>query len=144
MLRRSALTVGTIPRPLPTPTAVSQRYWDAAGEHRLVAPRCQRCRSLFLYPRSVCPSCLHDQFDWEDLTGRGRVYSCTVVRQPAHPAFADEVPYVFAIVELEEGPRLATNVIGCPPEEVRPDQPVEVVFDDAGEVTLPKFRPVAG
>ncbi|MDP1818862.1 MAG: Zn-ribbon domain-containing OB-fold protein [Acidimicrobiales bacterium] len=134
----------TVAKPMPQPTAVSQPYWDAAGEHRLVAPRCRSCRTLFLYPRATCPACLSTDLDWEQLSGRGRVYTFTVVRQAAHPAFTEDVPYVLAIVELDEGPRLLTNVIGCDPAEVRCDQPVEVVFDDTGEVTVPKFQPVAG
>ena len=133
----------TVAKPMPRPTAVSQAYWDAAREHRLVAPRCCACATLFLYPRSTCPACLSTEHDWVQLSGRGRVYTFTVVRQAAHPAFADDVPYVFAIVELDEGPRLVTNVIGCDPDDVRCDQPVEVVFDDDGEVTVPKFRPVS-
>jgi uncharacterized OB-fold protein len=133
-----------VARPMPHPTPVSQPYWDAAREHRLAAPRCRACGTLFLYPRATCPACLSAELDWEQLSGRGRVYTFTVVRQAAHPAFADDVPYVLAIVELDEGPRLLTNVVGCDPGEVRCDQPVEVVFDDAGEVTVPKVRPVAG
>lgn len=134
----------TVDKPMPRPTAVSQPYWDAARDHRLVAPRCRACGTLFLYPRATCPSCLGADLDWEQLSGRGRVYTFTVVRQAAHPAFTDEVPYVLAIVELDEGPRLLTNVVGCDPEAVRCDQRVEVDFDDAGAVTVPKFRPAAG
>lgn len=130
-------------KPLPLPTPQTQPFWDAAREHRLVAPRCADCGTTFLYPAPTCPTCLGESFGWEQLSGRGVVYSCTVVRQALHPAFRAEVPYVFAIIELEEGMRMASNVIECDPEEVHPDQPVEVVFEEASEtITLPKFRPV--
>lgn len=139
------MTAGTdIPKPLPPDDLVSAPFWDAVRDHRLVAPRCRACELVFLYPRVACPRCLGREFDWPELSGRGRVYTCTVVRQAAHPAFQAEVPYVFAIIELDEGPRLASNVVGCPPEDVVPDQAVEVVFDEIGEGNVvPRFRPVA-
>lgn len=128
-------------RPMPAPTPASAPYWDAVRAHRLVAPRCRACGTLFFYPRARCPACLHDKLDWDALSGRGRVYSCTVVRQAAHPAFADDVPYVFAIVELEEGVRMPTNIIDCDPTSVAPDDEVEVTFVDVDdELTLPMFR----
>ena len=131
-------------KPFPPDDPVTAPFWEAARQRRLVAPRCRACGLVFLYPRVTCPGCLGREFDWLDLSGRGRVYSCTVVRQAAHPAFAAEVPYVFAVVQLDEGPRMATNVVGCPPEDVAPDQPVEVVFDEIGEGNVvPRFRPVA-
>jgi uncharacterized OB-fold protein len=109
-----------------------------------MVPRCRRCERLFFFPRARCPACLHDGLDWTELSGRGRVYSCTVVRQAAHPAFASEVPYVFAVVELDEGVRMPTNIVGCNPESVAPDDVVEVAFVDMDDqLTLPMFRPVA-
>lgn len=130
-------------RPAPAPTPASAPYWEGLREHRLVAPRCRRCGTLFFYPRARCPACLSDGLDWEPLSGRGRIYSSTVVRQALHPAFVEEVPYVFAVVELDEGIRMPTNIVECDPEAVGPGDPVEVVFtavDD--ELTLPLFRPV--
>jgi uncharacterized OB-fold protein len=128
-------------RPAPEPTPASLPYWEGVREHRLVAPRCRDCGALFFYPRARCPHCFHDAFDWEELSGRGRVYSCTVVRQPAHPAFVDAVPYVFAVVELDEGIRMPTNIVGCDPESVAPDAAVELDFlDDGADLTLPVFR----
>lgn len=138
------MTVADIPKPLPPDDQVSAPFWDAAREGRLVAPRCRRCDLVFLYPRVTCPRCLGREFDWPELSGRGRVYTCTVVRQAAHPAFQAEVPYVFAIIELDEGPRLASNVVDCPPEDVAPDQAVQVVFDEIGDGNVvPRFRLVA-
>ncbi|MBI2867008.1 MAG: Zn-ribbon domain-containing OB-fold protein [Chloroflexi bacterium] len=129
-------------KPLPKPTPLSEPYWRAAREHRLVAPRCRDCGQLF-YPGRLCPRCLGDSFEWPTLSGRGIVYSYTVIRQAAHPAFQPEVPYVFAIIELEEGLRIASNVVGCRPEDVRIGMEVEVVFEGiTPDVTLPGFRPV--
>ncbi len=129
-------------KPLPRPTAVSQEFWNAARGHELRLQRCRGCGQYIFYPRVFCPACLSDSLDWVTVSGRGRVYSFTVVRRAMHPGFRPDVPYVLAIVELEEGPRLTTNVVGCAPSDVRVEMPVEVVFDDVTpEVTLVKFRP---
>lgn len=133
----------TIAKPFPPEDPVTAPFWAAVRERRLVAPACRSCGLVFLYPRVTCPRCLGREFDWTELSGRGHVYSCTVIRQAMDPAFVDDVPYVFAIVQLDEGPRMASNVVGCPPESVTPDQAVEVVFDDIGEGNVvPRFRPV--
>lgn len=133
-----------IAKPLPPDDPVTAPFWAAARERRLVAPKCRSCGLVFLYPRVTCPGCFAREFDWQELSGRGRVYSCTIVRQAAHPAFTADVPYVFAVIQLDEGPRMASNVVGCPPDAVEPDQPVEVVFDEIGEGNVvPRFRPVA-
>ena len=133
--------VADLSKPAPPDDPVTAPFWAAVRQRRLVAPKCQACKLVFLYPRVTCPRCLAREFQWLDLSGRGRVYSCTVVRQAAHPAFVVDVPYVFAVIELDEGPRLASNVVGCPPEEVAPDQPVEVLFEDRGDHVVPLFRP---
>ena len=128
-------------RPRPEPSPASAPYWEGLRRGRLLAPRCQRCQHLFFYPRARCPRCFGAELGWEELSGRGRVYSCTVVRQPAHPAFVDDVPYVFAVVELDEGVRMPTNVVGCDPEDVTPDARVVVELDVVeDELTLPLFR----
>jgi hypothetical protein len=94
------------------------------------------------YPRAVCPSCLSSATEWVRARGRGTVYSFTVTHQSQAPGFRGELPYVLAIVELDEGPRLMTNIVGCAPDAVRIGLPVEVVFEDVTpEVTLAKFRP---
>lgn len=129
-------------KPLPRPTAVSQEFWAAARRHELRLQRCRSCGAHIFYPRAFCPACLSDSLEWTSVSGRGKVYSFTVVRRAMHPAFRPDVPYVLAIVELEEGPRLTTNIVGCDPSDVRVDMPVDVVFDDVTpEVTLVKFQP---
>ena len=127
--------------PLPKPDRDSAVYWDAARRHELVLQRCNSCHRFRFYPRSVCPHCLSDEFEWQTASGRGHIYSFTVIHRSPSPAFRDRVPYVLALVELEEGVRMMTNIVGCDPEAVAIGEAVEVTFDDVtDEVTLPKFR----
>ncbi|MDO8613979.1 MAG: Zn-ribbon domain-containing OB-fold protein [Dehalococcoidia bacterium] len=133
-----------IPRPLPRPSPFSRPFWEAARRHELMIQRCSSCQSHIFYPRYNCPHCGSRDLEWVKASGRAKVYTYTVARRPTHPAFADRVPYVIAIVELEEGPRLTTNIVDCDPESVRIDMPVEVGFEDVDEeISLPMFRPAS-
>jgi uncharacterized OB-fold protein len=133
-------------KPLPTPTAVSQPFWDAAKKHKLTYQRCTLCGTRVFYPRDICPgpNCFGIQtLEWVESTGKGWVYSFTISYQPQHPGFADDVPYVLAIIELDEGWRMNSNVINIEPKEVKIGMRVEVVFDDVTpDFTLPKFQPL--
>jgi uncharacterized OB-fold protein len=131
-------------RPLPVPDGDTKPYWDAAREHRLVIQRCQACQQAIFYPRSLCPHCMSDQIAWLDASGKGTIYSYTVVhRAPAQ--FAEDVPYVVALIDLAEGVRLMSNVVDCAPSDVRIGAPVEVTFDNVTpEISLPKFRLTSG
>ena len=136
---------GSPGRPLPRPSPVSQPFWEGTKARELRLHRCRDCGRHIFYPRSLCPFCLSESLDWTLAGGRGKVYSYTVVRRAAHPAFRDDVPYVLAIVELEEGPRLTTNIVNCGLEDVRVDMPVTATYDDiTPEVTLLKFEPLLG
>lgn len=139
-------TQPTYPKPLPTPTHLSRPFWEAAKEHRLVFQRCRVCGARVFYPRDICPGpeCFGvGTLDWVQSSGRGWIYSYTISRQPAHPGFVPEVPYVFAIVELEEGVRMNTNIVETGHDELRVGLPVEVVWDDVTpEFSIPKFRVV--
>jgi uncharacterized OB-fold protein len=127
-------------RPLPVPDGDTKPYWDAAKEHRLVIQRCQDCQQAIFYPRSICPHCMSDRLAWIEASGKGTIYSYTVVHR-APLAFADSAPYVVALIDLAEGVRMMTNVVGAPPADVGIGAAVEVVFDDVTpEITLPKFR----
>ena len=131
-----------VEKPLPEPSDVSRPYWEGLAEGELRLQRCAQCRRYVFYPRSFCPHCLSERLDWMRASGRGKVYSYTIVRRAMNPAFAAEVPYVFAIVELEEGPRVTTNIVNCPPEEVRVDMPVKAAYDRVtAEISLLKFEP---
>jgi uncharacterized OB-fold protein len=132
-------------KPLPQPSEVSRPFWTGTQEHELRVQRCRDCGKHIFYPRPICPFCLSEHLQWVTATGKGKVYSYTVVRRAMHPAFQDDIPYVLGIVELDEGPRLTTNIVGVPPEEVRVDMPVQAAYDDVTpEITLLKFEPLLG
>jgi len=131
-------------KPLPNPLnpETSRPFWEATRRHELVMPRCRPCDRLFFYPREVCPVCLGADIDWVTVSGRGRVHSFTVIHQPANPTFREDVPYIYAAIQLDEGPRMIANLIDCPPDAARIDLPVVAVYEDVTpEVTLVKFRP---
>ena len=136
------MTTTAYNKPLPVPSPVSREFWAAARRHEFVLQRCRSCQQYIHYPRAACPHCLSQDLGWAPASGRGTVYSYTVARRPTASVFADVTPYVIAIVELEEGVRMTTNIVGCPPEEVRIGMPVEAVFDDVtDDVSLIRFRP---
>jgi uncharacterized OB-fold protein len=123
------------PRPAPTPDADSAPYWAAAHEGRLVVQRCTTCGHTQLYPRDRCLVC-RGPVEWVEASGRGTVYSFTVIRQNYSRPFRDWIPYVVALVDLEEGPRVMTNIVECEPDAVRIGMAVrarfEPVSDEAG------------
>lgn len=130
----------TVELPLPRPSIETQPFWDAVQERRLVMPKCERCGQVTFPPTVACRACGGDAFTWTELSGRGTVYSFVVYHRVYHPAFKDKVPYVVAVVELEEGPRLISNVVGMPIDEVRCDLPVTVVYEEVRDgYLIPKF-----
>ena len=133
------------PKPLPTPQPESEFYWQKCREHGLWLRRCSACAQAYFYPRDICPGCFSRKTEWVQSSGRGSLYAFAVVHRPPTPAFRDEVPYVAAIVELAEGPRMATNLVEVEPDpaQLHIGMPVEVVFQDVDEsISLPMFRPV--
>jgi uncharacterized protein len=134
-----------IPKPLPEITAVTRPFWEAAAGGKLIMQRCGECGSWVWCPRPACVECGGEKLDWTQLSGRGAVFAFTVVREVVGRAlrgFAGDIPYVAAWIDLEEGPRICSNIVGCPVEKVTIGMPVEIVFEQAGEgIFLPKFRP---
>ena len=129
-------------KPLPAPSPVTQPFWDGLREGELRIQRCRDCAKHVFYPRTACHYCLSDRLEWVKASGRGTLYSFTIVRRAMNPAFQADVPYVFAIVELEEGPRVTTNIVNCPLEALRVDMPVMAVYDRVTpEAALLKFEP---
>jgi hypothetical protein len=128
-------------KPLPTLTDENRPFWEAARAGRLSLQRCDSC-AHFRYPISpFCPRCLSADFAWTPVSGRGSVFSYIVFHKAYHPGFKVELPYNVALVQLEEGPRMYSNIVGTPNDQVRVGDAVEVVFDRAtDEVTIPKFR----
>jgi uncharacterized OB-fold protein len=130
-------------KPLPTPSAESQPYWDGLREGKLLMQHCDSCQRLQFYPRTGCRHCGGTDLSWQEMSGRGHVYSFTVIHRAPFAAFADDVPYVYAIVELEEGPRLVTTIETDDLDSVRIDLPVLAHYDAVSDaVTLLRFVPL--
>ena len=127
--------------PLPVPSEDNQPFWDALNAGELRIERCARCGSLRHPPRPMCPHCHSFDAEWVRMSGRGTVYSYVVTHQPIHPAFAERVPFATVQVELEEGPRLTSNLVDVPPGEITIGMPVEFAPTRATDaITLPLFR----
>jgi uncharacterized OB-fold protein len=134
----------TLPAPAPVVLPEVKQFWDATAEGRLMLPRCADCGTVIWYPRPYCPADASLNITWFEASGRGTIYSFTVNRRGTAdlPAYRDAGTYVLAYVELEEGPRMMTNIVDCDPESVKIGQQVRVVFHDTGQGTaLPRFRP---
>jgi uncharacterized OB-fold protein len=120
---------------------VTRPFWDALRAHRVDIQRCRECAAFCFYPRAACPRCWRRTLDWVTVPGTGHVHTFTVARAPTAPHFEDEVPQLIAIVELDEGPRLTTTLVGMRPEEVRVGLRVEPVFEDVPgrDITLLRY-----
>jgi hypothetical protein len=131
-------------RPIPPTSELTQPYWDAARRGQLVVQRCEACEHRPFPPRATCPSCGSSSLSWSAVSGRATVYSYTVAHRPPHPAFAAQLPLVVAIVELEEGPRMFTNIVGCDPADVEVGMAVEATSEpiDDTDMVLPVFTPI--
>lgn len=129
-------------KPLPVITENSRPFWDAARRHELSLQRCNSCGKYWYPSGPVCPFCWSRDYEWAKLSGRGKVSSWVVFHQRYLESFSEDIPYNVAQVELEEGPRITTNLVGVKNEDITMDMLVHVVFDDVTpDVTLPKFRP---
>jgi uncharacterized protein len=129
---------------LPTPEGDTQPFWDAAAEQRLLLRRCDDCDTTHFYPRPFCPRCWSGNVSWVQASGRATLYTWSVVHSNDLPPFGDRVPYVAAVVDLEEGPRMMTNVVDCDAADLRIGMDLEVTFSQrTDDVTLPLFRPLA-
>lgn len=126
--------------PRPVPDALSLPFYEAARRGELRFQRCTDCRRFRHYPRPACPHCLSRQYAWERASGRGTVYTWTVVRGPTLPAFEAKLPYNVVDVLLEEGVHFVSELLDCPPEELRAGLPVVATFVPLdNEITLVKF-----
>jgi len=135
---------GSYSKPLPTPQPESDYYWQSARHGKLVLQKCSDCSEAQFYPRVFCTHCGSRAVEWVSASGRGTLFTFAIVHAPPHPGFAGDVPYVTAIVALEEGPMLPSNIVGVEPEpqNLNIGMPLEVVFDAVtDEITLPRFRP---
>jgi len=127
-------------KPVPHPSPESLPFWEGAKAKKLMLPQCRICGQFWFPPSQRCRYCLSAEFDWREAAGLGRIYSFVVYHRVYHPAFENEAPYVVAIIALDEGPRLLSNIVGTAWDQVRCDMRVQVVFEDAESgATLPKF-----
>lgn len=131
----------SVDKPLPQPDELSRPFFDGARQHRLMIQRCRDCKTYQLPGRLICDECLSESLEWVEASGRATVFSFVIMHQRYHPAFARDVPYNVAMVELEEGPRLITSIAGASNEEIAVGMPVSATFERVTEdITLPKFR----
>lgn len=129
-------------KPLPAISTLNGPYWDGLKQRELKMPSCNDCGKLWYPPAPFCPECWSRNFTWRQLGGRGTVNSWVVFHQAYFSSYKDDVPYNVAEVELEEGPRLLTNLVGVANADIVIGMSVEIVYDDVtDEVTLAKFRP---
>jgi hypothetical protein len=131
-------------RPLPQPiTPEAKPYWDGLKEHKLMLPKCEKCGPFF-YPRIFCPKCHSRNLTWIQASGKGKLYSFEIVYQNFNPAYKIKLPYVLAMIELAEGPRMMSNLINIEPDPkvLKCDMPVEVIFEKlTDDITIPLFQP---
>jgi uncharacterized OB-fold protein len=129
---------------LPTIDLETQPFWDGLKEGKFLLRHCNACGKDHYYPRPFCPSCWSDDVSWKEASGRGKLYTYSVVHVNDLPPFNERVPYVAAIVQLDEGPRLMTNIEGVPFDELQADMAVVVEYKPiSDDVTIPVFRPAS-
>lgn len=127
---------------LPIMDAESEPFWAGTRERTFLIRHCTACDRNHFYPRHYCPHCWSERCEWQPASGNGRIYSYTVIHYNDVPPFKDMRPYIVALIELEEGVRVTSNVVECTPEVVHIGMPVEVVYERiTDEITLPQFRP---
>lgn len=132
-------------RPRPDNRGAGRHYWASGEAGRLSLPKCEDCGKAHWYPRLYCPHCGSDKLEWIACSGKGVIHTFTVVRQSGHKYFKTKIPYVLAMVALDEGPLLMTNIIDCDVNAAAIDAPVTVVFEDLGDgVNVPLFKLAGG
>ncbi|MDA0339741.1 MAG: Zn-ribbon domain-containing OB-fold protein [Proteobacteria bacterium] len=126
---------------LPRPTPETQAYWDAAKEHRLLIQQCGDCSTHQFYPRPHCTHCGSGNMNWVEADGRATIVSFSVINRPVSKVYADPNSSILALVRLQEGPLMMTNIIDCDPADLAIGDAVTVVFEDwTDEISMPKFK----
>jgi uncharacterized OB-fold protein len=127
---------------LPAPDLESVPFWDAAKDGRLLIKHCNACGENHYYPRPFCPKCWSDDVEWLEASGRATLYTWSVVHVNELPPFGERVPYVAAVVDLDEGPRMMTNVVDCEFDDLEVGMALDAVFHPTSdEWTIVQFRP---
>lgn len=128
-------------KPLPKPTSDDKFFWDGCKEHRLVFQKCRDCGLVRWPPNLVCPNCYSGAVEMITASGQGRLYTYAVYHRAYHPGFAGDLPYITAVIELEEGPHFLSNITQTSLDALKCDAKVEVIWEDINpEISLPKFR----
>ena len=131
-------------KPLPVTQPWSKKFWEGAKDGRLLIQKCNQCGSNIFYPRNACPECWSKDLGWIESSGRGKIYTYTVTIAGVEKKFAADLPYVLAYINLDEGIRMMTRIVGCDPDQVNIGMDVEVVFEELNEeFSLPYFKPVS-
>lgn len=129
-------------KPLPVSTEWSRPFWEGARQHKLLLKKCARCGHIDHPPYLFCTECMAEEHEWIEASGKGTLYSYAVNTFGVPFPFWDDMPYVLAIIDLDEGPRVISNIVECDLERLENQMKLEVVFDDVSpEVTLPKWKP---
>jgi uncharacterized OB-fold protein len=129
-------------KPLPKPTKWSQPFWEGAKEHKLMLKKCVSCGQIDHPPYIYCTSCSSEESEWIEASGKGTLYAYAVNTFGVPFPFMEDLPYVVAMIDLAEGPRMISNVVECDTQNLRNGMKLEVIFEDASpEITLPKWRP---
>lgn len=129
-------------KPLPLPTPVTQPFWDGLNRGEVRIQRCAACEEWVFYPRSHCPHCLSERLEWHAVSGAATLHTYTIARQPTAPHFADEVPQLIAVVDLDEGVRMTTTLVNVAEDDIRVGMRLTPVFDRvADDVTLLRYQP---
>ena len=127
----------------PRPTPETEAFWEGCRKHKLLLQRCVDCSEFQFYPRIACTTCSGDNLEWVKASGRGTILTFTIVRRPVSEAYAVDVPYVVALIRLDEGPTMMSNVVQCDPEALQIGDPVRVLFENWSEdISIPQFCPL--
>ncbi|MEO7019033.1 MAG: Zn-ribbon domain-containing OB-fold protein [Ktedonobacteraceae bacterium] len=129
-------------KPIPIPDEAFKLFFEGAREHKLMIQRCSACGTATWPVKSRCPTCLSGDLAWVQASGKGTLYTFALMHQVFHPGFASEVPYNIAEVDLAEGVRMLSSIVGCSNADLRIGMPLDVTFEDiTDEISLPKFKP---
>lgn len=134
-----------VKRPLPNPDEFDTKaFWAATRDKKLTYQQCKHCNTIVFYPRRQCTGCTAGDLEWKTASGKGTVYTFSVVRQSYHPFFRHHIPYAVAWIDLDEGPRILSNIVGVddPLEDIRIGMPVEVEWEEHEMLNIPLFKPV--
>ncbi len=130
-------------KPLPRPDADTEPFWQGCRQHLLRFQKCGMCGHVRWPPSLICPVCYSEKAEWITASGKGKVHTFAIFHQAYHEAFVEKIPYVTAIVALQEGPHILTNIVGCEPDQIECDMPVEVTWENiTDDFSLPRFKPI--